>query len=105
MDIHVRATNLTPTDYDIKVSERRGQPPLLTITCLKGFAPTQATATIVAKVRVDSNETCAITLEPLNTYKIVYVGLCSHVFSESVKLVQSCPLCRMTTEWTCVKLE
>lgn len=100
--------NIDPHCYDVECSERNGRPHI-EITILEGTTtilhkPTLALAKIVAKVSIDTNETCAITMEPLKTYDSVQVGVCGHVFSNVVTQVEKCPLCRTFTGWAEVTL-
>lgn len=111
VNILIRATNLKPSEYHVHGSMEHGKP-FLTLTCLKEFGSgllMEATAKIVAKDRISLNETCAITLEPLNSYKTLYVGICSHVFSDGIlnykESCTECPLCRTVTGWTPVKID
>ena len=95
--------NIDPQSYDIECSERNGLPHI-EITIREGTTniihkPTLALAKIVAKVSLDANEICAITMEPLKSYTSVQVGVCGHVFSNQVTQVQKCPLCRTSTAW------
>ena len=96
--------NIDPQSYDIECSERNGLPHI-EITIREGTTniihkPTLALAKIVAKVCVEANETCAITMESLQSYTSVQVGVCGHVFSNAVTQVKKCPLCRTATGWT-----
>jgi hypothetical protein len=67
--------------------------------------PSEFIAKQAAELHVIKNETCTISLENLNTYDKLYVGICGHVFSPMVKECTECPNCRVSTDWTEVCVE
>jgi hypothetical protein len=102
--IGVRIDGCCPSDYDVidgsyDDDNDRYFIRLKLKTKYSKTAPSQLLARAAVYMAINKNENCPVSLEPLSSYTNFCVGGCGHVFSESVKDIKNCPLCRQKVKW------